>query len=142
MILFEICHALYKVFAIGTSPDQCQLLDFLSELGANLQKDGDRVLALMKRVGRDGAPRNPDICHQIERKIYQFTQGRIRVLWFYDGGKIVICTHGFVKKTPRTPTREINQAKALMKNYFLAKEEGLIKIIPWEEGNPNEEKEF
>ena len=38
MILFEICHALYKVFAIGTSPDQCQLLDFLSELGANLQK--------------------------------------------------------------------------------------------------------
>ena len=138
MILFEICHSLYKVFAIGTPPDCCQLLDFLGELGANLKKDGDRVLALLKRVARDGAPRNPDICHQIEGKIYQFAQGRIRVLWFFDEGKIIICTHGFVKKTPKTPNREVNHAKALMKNYFEAKGKGRIEIIPWEEGNENE----
>jgi phage-related protein len=138
MFLFEICHAVYKVVAIGSLPDGCQLLDFISELGANLQKDGDRVLALLKRVARDGPPRNLEICHQIEGKINQFTQGRIRVLWFYDEGKIIICTHGFVKKTPKTPTREINHAKALMKYYFEAKGKGMIEIIPWEEGNENE----
>ncbi len=142
MILFEICQAHYKVFAIGTPPDSCQLIDFLSELGANLQKDGDRVLALLRRVARTGPPKNPDICHQIEGKINQFTQGRIRILWFYDEGKIIICTHGFIKKTPRTPTREISHAKTLMKNYFEAKGKGWIDIIPWEEGSENEEEKF
>ncbi|MBU1206172.1 MAG: type II toxin-antitoxin system RelE/ParE family toxin [Proteobacteria bacterium] len=134
MILVEICRGVYKIFALGDSPNRCQLLDFLDDLESNLQKDGDRVLALLKRVAREGPPKNPDICHQIGNKIYQFSQGRLRVIWFYDEGKMIICTQGFIKKTPRTPQGEISNAKLAMKSYFEAKKSGLIEIIAVEEG--------
>ncbi len=41
-----------------------------------------------------------------------------RVLYFFDEGKIIIATNGFVKKTQKTPKSEIDLAKARRKIYF------------------------
>ena len=40
-----------------------------------------------------------------------------RVFCFFDRGKLVILLNGFQKKTRKTPSKEIEKAKQLMKEY-------------------------
>jgi len=41
-----------------------------------------------------------------------------RVLCFFDRGKLVILLNGFQKKTQKTPSKKIEKAKQLMKEYY------------------------
>ena len=46
------------------------------------------------------------------------------VCWLFgdtDAETLVIATHGFVKKTQKTPSKEINKAEAIRKLYFNSK---------------------
>ena len=45
-----------------------------------------------------------------------------RVLYFFVVGKLIILTNGFVKKTQKTPTNEIERAKRYRKDYQTRKE--------------------
>ncbi len=45
-----------------------------------------------------------------------------RVLYFFVVGKRIILTNGFVKKTQKTPTNEIERAKRYRKDYQTQKE--------------------
>jgi len=44
-----------------------------------------------------------------------------RVFCFFDQGKLVILLNGFVKKTQKTPRKEIDKALGLMNNYYIEK---------------------
>ena len=46
-----------------------------------------------------------------------------RVLYFFVVGRKVILTNGFVKKTQKTPPREIDRAKRYRADYQCKKEE-------------------
>ena len=41
-----------------------------------------------------------------------------RVFCFFDHGKLVILLNGFVKKTQKTPRKEIDKALGLMNRYY------------------------
>ena len=41
-----------------------------------------------------------------------------RVFCFFDKGQLVILLNGFQKKSQKTPSKEINKAVALMKQYY------------------------
>lgn len=41
-----------------------------------------------------------------------------RVLYFFCYGNRIILTNGFIKKTQRTPRKEIDRAKAYRKDYL------------------------
>ena len=45
-----------------------------------------------------------------------------RVFCCFDEGPLVILFNGFQKKTQKTPSREIEKAERLMKEYFKSKE--------------------
>ena len=55
-----------------------------------------------------------------------FNKRRYRVLAFWDKGKpidtLVIATHGFIKKTQKTPQKEINKALSIREQYFNSKQ--------------------
>ena len=42
----------------------------------------------------------------------------VRILYFFDGQRIIIATNGFVKKQQRTPPAEIELAKRRRKIYY------------------------
>ena len=97
--------------------------EFLERIPPNMQKDKLAILALLDRIAKD--PKGPrllpdDISHSIDEKhaIWEFIQGRLRILWFYDKNRIVVCACGFIKKTPKTPPSEKDQAIAIKKKYF------------------------
>ena len=48
----------------------------------------------------------------------------VRILYFFDKGKIIIATNGFVKKKQKTPRSEIELAKNRRADYHRRKEAG------------------
>ena len=57
------------------------------------------------------------------RTLYNHTAYRLFSFWDKRHGKptIVIATHGIVKKTQKTPTKEINKAEEIRKQYLETK---------------------
>jgi len=57
------------------------------------------------------------------RTLYNKKQYRLFAFWDKSGNKvtIVIATHGIVKKSQKTPKKEINKATELMNKYFESK---------------------
>jgi phage-related protein len=129
MVLFEIAKGRYTVYAIGKKDQYCPLLDFLTSIGSNLQKDADQILALLQWVSQKGPPRNIEASKPLKEDLFEFKQGRLRVLWFYDEGKMILCTHGFIKKSQKTSSSEIEQAVSIRGDYLKEKKKGPFKIV-------------
>lgn len=48
----------------------------------------------------------------------QFASNAYRIFCFFEGDSVVVLTHGFTKKTQKTPRREIDRAEAYRKNHL------------------------
>ena len=63
---------------------------------------------------------NEEIIRQGDKldKIYYLLEGRISVHTYLDNGKKIILTNGFVKKTQKTPAKEIETAEKYRADYM------------------------
>ena len=52
------------------------------------------------------------------RTQYEGLQIRLLAFWDKSANTLVICTHGFVKKTGKVPQKEIEKAENLRNQYF------------------------
>lgn len=48
----------------------------------------------------------------------QFASNAYRIFCFFEGNSVVILTHGFAKKTQKTPQQEIERAEAYRRDYL------------------------
>jgi phage-related protein len=128
MILRVIERGSWTLLAVCTGRGECSLLDDLEGLAPNLSGDGVRLSRLLERVAEYGPPKNTDINQKIKGDIWEFTPGRIRVLYFFDQGKLIVCSHMFVKKTQKTPAREIQRAEEIRARYLADKAQGALEI--------------
>lgn len=87
------------------------------------------MLRRLEAMADHGPQYLPEISHQIEPDIWQTEQGRVRLLWFYDRGRVIICARGFIKKTRKTPESERAMARQMLREYRAAKAAGEIRII-------------
>ena len=55
------------------------------------------------------------------RTLYNGLQYRLLAFWDEQENRLVVATHGFVKKTWKVPAKEITRAKALRKKYYESK---------------------
>jgi len=52
------------------------------------------------------------------RTLYNGVQYRVFAFWDNDIDTLVITTHGIIKKTQKTPKKEIEKAESIRKEYF------------------------
>ena len=52
------------------------------------------------------------------RTFYNKTKYRLLAFWDKDEETLVIATHGIIKKTQKTPNKEIAKAEAIRREYF------------------------
>ena len=52
---------------------------------------------------------------------YQGMTYRLLAFWDNETGNLVVATHGFIKKTQKTPPKEIAKAEDIRKAYFNSK---------------------
>lgn len=97
-------------FAVRTN-GSCPALDFFrSELD---EREQARMLWLFQRLGDFGRISNCEQFKHLTGKIFEFKHKQIRMLCFDLPGDLVVVTHGFRKKSPRTPPNEIERAEAI-----------------------------
>lgn len=93
-------------------------LRFLSNLD---EKTREKVLENI-RVSR--FKNDPRLLKKIDKDIWEFRSlfksQQIRLLAFWDKERksLIVCTHGFIKKTQKTPSKELSKAKNIRLKYL------------------------
>lgn len=111
----------WQVLAFCRGRGDCPLLEFLAGIAPNLDRDRRRLLALLDRIQRQGPPHNDAVSHQVGDGLWELIRGRLRVLWFYDEDRVIVATHGFVKKSRKTPRSEVERADEWRATYRVAR---------------------
>lgn len=72
-----------------------------------------------------GGEKNSELFKKLEnseiwefRTLYNRVSYRLFAFWDTETGTLVVATHGIIKKTQKTPKKEIARAEAIMKQYF------------------------
>lgn len=72
-----------------------------------------------------GGEMNKDLFKKLEnseiwelRTLFNGVCYRLFAFWDTDAGTLIVATHGIVKKTQKTPKKEIEKAETLRKEYF------------------------
>jgi len=101
-----------------------ELLDEIDNfLGTLDEKTSEKVLY---NIWKSRMVNDSELFKKLTDDIWEFRtlyQGKqIRLLSFWDKNstkpKVVVCTHGFVKKDWKVPQQEIDKAIAIMKKYY------------------------
>lgn len=99
--------------------------DFLQSLSQPARK---KILYNAWRVA--GGERNKELFKKLEnsqiwefRTMYNGIAYRLFAFWDTEREAMVVATHGIVKKTQRTPAKEIAKAEAIMRHYFEIKQQ-------------------
>ena len=120
MLLEELVKDKWAVGAVCNARGTCELLDFLETLPANMEAHKNRLINILEQVAENGPQHFKDnISHRADSKhnIWEFRAGRIRVYWFYDSGRIIVCSHGIVKKSNTTASSDKKKARAAQIAY-------------------------
>lgn len=127
MKINELISGKWSIFEVDGDDS---FINFLNSLDDN---KASGIASLLEKVAYD--PLGPrclptKLCHAVVNghDIWQFSKSNYRILWFYDEGKTIICTHAFIKTSQKTPKREQKRATDLKKLYFEAKESGKLEI--------------
>ena len=109
----------YKVEFYDTPNGTKPAKDFIAGLPPKMRAKMLRVISVLEVNGSE--LREPYSKH-LDDGIFEL-RGQVgsdisRILYFFVIGKKVILTHGFVKKTQKTPISEINRAKNYRTEYL------------------------
>ena len=99
----------------GTEPAK----EFLLSLDVKMRAKMLRTIKLLAVNGNQlREPYSKELTHQIFELRAKVGSNISRVLYFFVVGQHIILTHGFIKKTQKTPAREIERAKRYRQDYF------------------------
>ncbi len=130
MDLIRLGKSRWDVVALCNERGSCPLLDFLEDLDPSLKSLRNRMLGLLREyVTQHGPPRSKERCRHLNDHIWEFKIGQLRALWFYHQDRMIVCTHGFMKRTRKTPRREIQRAKRLRKQYLASVRSGNLMVL-------------
>lgn len=133
MRLRRLATGTWQVLAICSDRGDCPVESFLAAQRGKLADQAQRMWALFDVVAADGPPRSTGISHKVAAEIWELIRGDLRVLWFYDQGRAVICSHGFLKQTQKTPASHIHLAEANLARYRAAQRAGSLSIVEEDE---------
>jgi len=97
---------------------------YLAELAdkASTSKDSriklNKIVAYIDFLAEHGTRIGEPVTKHLEDEIWELRPFRDRILYFFWKNDTFVLLHHFVKKTQKTPEREIEQAKRNMINYI------------------------
>ena len=97
------------------------LKNYLEKLASKKDKDSrinlTKIRDYVKSLSVYGKALGEPYIKHLDGEIWELRPLRNRILFFgFDGTKFVLLSH-FIKKTQKTPPREIEKAKKLMRDY-------------------------
>ncbi|MCK4920600.1 MAG: type II toxin-antitoxin system RelE/ParE family toxin [Bacteroidales bacterium] len=107
-------------------PDKFEIIFLTNAREFLLDLDRPTRKKILFNIDRSKIKNDPEIFKKLSDKIWEFRtkfkrkQYRLIAFWDKRNNKntLVICTHGFLKKTQKTPKKEIFIAEGIMNQYF------------------------
>ena len=98
------------------------LREYLKELGSRTDKNSrvnfNKIRDYIKILSEYGTRAGEPFVKHVSGDIWELRPLKNRILFFgYDGQQFILLSH-FMKKTQRTPKREIEKAQCLMNDYI------------------------
>ncbi len=109
--------------------NNCPAERFLIQAANDHPEEFAKLIKLLDYSCDHGIPKNKEKVNTLGNGLLEFkTGGGLRLVWFWDAGRIILCTHGFVKKRQTTPPGELEIAAKWKKAYEAAKKTGSLKF--------------
>jgi phage-related protein len=109
---------MYEVFFYEDERGRCQVDEFLDNIRL---KERGKVEKWIEKLEREGPNLPRPFADTLRGKIRElrirFGSNNYRFLYFFYG-KAIIITHGFAKKTSKTPLREIEYSENKMTEFL------------------------
>lgn len=126
--------AAWKIVAMGTD-NRSDIHKFLAELKKKSPNSFKRITSILKQAAEAGPQfHNEEICKRfkgiaggMEFRCSVKGGHAVRILAFQEKNRLVICTHGFSKKTNSTPPKQINKLVRERNKYMAAKSKAQIR---------------
>ena len=122
-----IIFAQTKQIGMATNnPKVMYLEEALTFIESLPQSAGDKLYNIVSRIER--GERNAVLFSKLEgteiwefRALYNKVKYRLFAFWDTETDTLIIATHGIIKKTQKTPKKEIAKAERIRQEYFNAK---------------------
>jgi hypothetical protein len=119
--------AMFNVYGWGNK-QYCELVEFLNTLKQTNPSEYDKIWSRINRTADHGRINNPQQCRPLEGDhatgLFELkTSGGVRVAWFYDKDRIIVCTHAFGKCSAKELKIEIKKAQSIRIAYFKEKQD-------------------
>jgi phage-related protein len=103
-----------------TEKGQCPVAEFLDSLPSRAAQKATWVLKLLQELGTVPSQyfKKLTATDEIWECRMVFSGSTYRILCFFHGSNRLVLTHGFAKKTQKTPSEEIKQAERLRDDYI------------------------
>lgn len=95
-----------------------EAMSFIDRLESKARKK------VLSNISKAQEIKDPDLFTKLDGEIWEFRTlynkvcYRLFAFWDKNRNAVVICTHGLIKKTQKTPSQEIEKAERLRKEYF------------------------
>ena len=115
---------MYEVEFFYDTSGKSQIIEYLDALGerADTSKadriNRDKILAYIIALKKYGTRIGQPTVKHIDGSIWELRPLANRIFFFYWKGNKFVLLHHFIKKSKKTPMREIEQARSKMKDYL------------------------
>ena len=125
-----ICRDKFSLYALENEDGSCEIAELLDRSNARNKDDATARVSMVKKLERLSMGQLPEspVHHMIEDGIRQISSDKYRLMYFFDSGRLIICTHSFVKKGDKTPKREIEKAKRHREAYLRAQKNKTLRL--------------
>ena len=108
----------YKIEFYEKTNGECPVFEFLKTLPPKIKAKIDRDIGILKEFNiKLRVPLVKPLGDGIFELRTQTAGFGVRTLYFFFDGQKIILTNGFIKKTDKTPTKEIEKAIEYKKDY-------------------------
>jgi mRNA-degrading endonuclease RelE of RelBE toxin-antitoxin system len=92
--------------------------EFFKELPEDKRSRLTRLIVFM---ADRGLPRDERKFKHEEDGIFAIKQGKVRIYCFFDSGRLILLTHGTLKKKQKADPKDLKRARSLREAYLKAK---------------------
>ena len=87
----------YEIHALVKN-EKCLVQEFIDDCQVS---DRKKIIALLNRAADNGPPKNKEKFRAVKKTLWEFKSYQVRILCVFDNDRIIILSHGFIKKSKK-----------------------------------------
>ena len=130
MYLRLIIRDAWTILAVCANEERCDVLEFADQLRRDRPEESARLMRAFTRIAACGPPRNVQRSRPVGHEIFELkTSGGVRVLYFFDEGRVIICSDAILKPRQRGLEIAVERAARCRWRYLNDKRRGSLHIL-------------